>query len=73
MLIRVPNDQVKSLRLALLLIERKMEDNIKTYINDNKNDKVVRKMSREILCMLNNILHQTWRKVRYKNEKRREK
>jgi len=70
-LIRVPKDQIKPLRLALLLIECKMEDNLREHITDKKADRIVKEMSKEILCMLNNILHQTWRKVRCKGEKRR--
>ena len=71
MLIRVPKDQIKPLRLALLLIERQMEVNIRKHTSNEKPDKIVRKMSREILCVVNTILHQTWKKVRAKGEKRR--
>ncbi len=71
MLVRVPKNQIKSLRLALLLIEHRMEVNLREHTSNEGSDKLIREESRRILCAINNVLHQTWRKVRCKKERRR--
>jgi len=60
MLIRVPKDQIKSLRLALFLAE------VKVMQYDKNANKDVIVLNNRIIEAIQNVLMQTWRKVKSK-------